>query len=317
MVSTILDVEEGNMGARTGPVESGDEIGKVANHLDELLDLLQERDLQLRNLAQELNKRVEERTAELQAANKQLEATTQQLVISEKLAAIGEITAGVAHEINNPVAVIQGNMDVIREVLGDETDQVITEFRLIDEQVHSINLIVSKLLQFARPEEFAGYHDQHMVDDVMTDCLLLVQHLLNKTLIKVERDSNSVNPVLINRTEFQQVLINLIVNAIHSMEDGGTLTLKNCDKFHDEKNGVQIEITDTGKGMAPDVLKRAFDPFFTTKQSEGTGLGLSISQTLISRMGGEIKVESKVGKGTTFSIWLPAIVEDEPLSIIS
>lgn len=317
MVSTILDVEEGNMSARTGPVESRDEIGKVANHLDELLDLLQQRDKQLRNWAEELNKRVEERTAELQATNKQLESTTKQLVISEKLAAIGEITAGVAHEINNPVAVIQGNMDVIREVLGEETNQVITEFRLIDEQVHSINLIVSKLLQFARPEEFAGYHDQHMVDDVMTDCLLLVQHLLNKTLIKVERNSNSENPVLINRTEFQQVLINLIVNAIHSMEDGGTLTLNCKDKVEGEIPGVLIEISDTGKGMSPDVLKRVFDPFFTTKQSEGTGLGLSISQTLISRMRGHINVKSVLGRGTTFSVWLPAAVEEASLSINS
>ena len=117
-----------------------------------------------------------------------------------------------------------------------------------------------------QPVMTLSVNEMDMVDDVMTDCLLLVQHLLNKTLIKVERDSNSLNPVLINRTEFQQVLINLIVNAIHSMEDGGTLTLKNNDKFQDGKNGVLIEITDTGKGMAPDVLKRAFDPFFTTKQ---------------------------------------------------
>lgn len=305
MVSTILDVEDGNMSARTGPVASHDEIGMVANHLDELLDLLEERDMQLRNWADELNERVEVRTAELQETNKQLEATTQQLVISEKLAAIGEITAGVAHEINNPVAVIQGNIDVIRESLGERSKEVITEFRLIDEQVHSINLIVNKLLQFARPEEFAGYRDNHMVDDVLTDCLLLVQHLLNKTQIEVKRNSISKNLVFINRTEFQQVLINLIVNAIHSMEGGGTLTLLSFDKAENKNDGVCIEISDTGKGMDGDILKRAFDPFFTTKHREGTGLGLSISQTLITRMGGQISVDSTVGKGTTFSIWLP------------
>lgn len=305
MVSTILDVEDGNMSARTGPVASHDEIGMVANHLDELLDLLEERDMQLRNWADELNERVEVRTAELQETNKQLEATTQQLVISEKLAAIGEITAGVAHEINNPVAVIQGNIDVIRESLGERSKEVITEFRLIDEQVHSINLIVNKLLQFARPEEFAGYRDNHMVDDVLTDCLLLVQHLLNKTQIEVKRNSISKNLVFINRTEFQQVLINLIVNAIHSMEGGGTLTLLSFDKVENKNDGVCIEISDTGKGMDGDILKRAFDPFFTTKHREGTGLGLSISQTLITRMGGQISVDSTVGKGTTFSIWLP------------
>ncbi len=331
IAATITDVESGDMSARTGPLKSGDEIGKVAGHLDEMLDLLQQRDQQLRNWAEELNIRVEERTHELKEANRQLEATTQQLVISEKLAAIGEITAGVAHEINNPVAVIQGNMDVIRESLFDKPELIGDEFRLIDDQVHSINLIVSKLLQFARPDEFAGYHEMNSVEDVLTDCLLLVQHLLSKTDIVVERVAQSQLPVYVNRTELQQVVINLIVNAVHSMAEGGKLTLRSYDRVptdedpgvkHEGSNelstaeagtnglatdvsGVYIEIEDTGTGMDEDVLKRVFDPFFTTKHGEGTGLGLSISQTLISRMGGHISVKSTPGIGTVFTIRVP------------
>ena len=305
MTGTIARVEKGDLSARTALPKADDEIGRVALHLDNLLGQLQERDRQLREWNDELNKRVDERTRELQLANRQLEATTKQLIMSEKLAAIGEITAGVAHEINNPIAVMQGNLDVVRSLIGDKADVVRTEFRLLDEQIYRISQIVTKLLQFARPEEYAGYVERYAIENVISDCLPLVQHLLNKAAIDVVRSDSASGLVLMNRTELQQVIVNLIVNAIHAMPDGGKLTLRTFDTIEGGKRGLVTEVTDTGIGIAADVLPKIFDPFFTTKRREGTGLGLSISQTLVTRQGGRISVQSQPGKGTTFSIWLP------------
>ncbi len=302
---TIAKVETGDLGARTGPVDSHDEIGRVAVHLDHLLDQLQQRDRELRLWNEELNARVDERTHELQLANRKLEATTKQLIMSEKLAAIGEITAGVAHEINNPIAVMQGNLEVIRSVVGDRADLAETEFRLLDEQIHRISQIVTKLLQFARPEEFAGILDRHSPGAVVADCLPLVQHLLARAAIGVRREDTASLLVLMNRTELQQVIVNLIVNAIHAMPSGGTLSLMTRDHTSEGRPGVQIVVSDTGVGMAPDLVARIFDPFFTTKREQGTGLGLSISQTLIRRQGGTMGVRSSPGAGATFTIWLP------------
>ena len=279
----------------------------VASHLDSLLNRLQVRDRQLREWNEELNARVDERTRELQLANRQLEATTKQLIVSEKLATIGEVTAGVAHEINNPIAVMQGNLDVIRDVMGEKANLARTEFNLLDEQIHRISQIVSKLLQFAKPEEYAGYVERHAADNVISDSLPLVRHLLNKARIIVVRDDRTTRLVLMNRTELQQVIVNLIVNAIHAMPDGGTLTLRTSDTDLDGQPGLAIEVIDTGVGMAPDVMQKIFDPFFTTKRREGTGLGLSISQTLVTRQGGKISVESEPGKGTAFTVWLPEV----------
>ncbi|TWG99748.1 HAMP domain-containing protein [Mesorhizobium sp. J18] len=305
MTGTIAKVESGDLGARTGHKDGKDEIGRVALHLDHLLDQLQERDRELRNWNEELNARVEERTRELQLANRQLEATTKQLIMSEKLAAIGEITAGVAHEINNPIAVMQGNLEVVRNLMGEKAELAKTEFRLLDEQIYRISQIVTKLLQFAKPEEYAGYIERHAPGEVIADCLPLVQHLLNKAAIEVVREDRATRLVLMNRTELQQVLVNLIVNAIHAMPDGGRLTLRTFDEDLDGKQGLVVEVVDTGIGMSPEVMRKVFDPFFTTKRREGTGLGLSISQTLITRQGGRISAASAPGKGTTFSIWLP------------
>lgn len=305
MTGTIAKVEQGDLGARSGLTDGSDEIGRVAVHLDSLLDQLQQRDRDLRRWNDELNDRVAERTRELELANRQLEATTKQLVMSEKLAAIGEITAGVAHEINNPIAVMQGNLDVVRSVLGDRANDLSTELRLIDEQIHRVSQIVTKLLQFAKPEEYAGYVERHHVAGVISDCLPLVQHLLGKADIEIERDDGATRQVLMNRTELQQVLINLIVNAIHAMPDGGRLRLVSRDETRDGHDGIRVDVEDTGIGMTPDVLARIFDPFFTTKRRQGTGLGLSISQTLVRRQGGALTVESEPGKGTSFSIWLP------------
>ncbi len=305
MLKTIDKVEGGELGARTGWTRTDDEIGQVASHLDSLLSQIQDRDSRLRGLAAELNDRVKERTQELSDANKRLEATTKQLVVSEKLAAIGEITAGIAHEINNPMAVILGNIDVVRQELGDDIKDVETEFRLIDEQVHSVNVLVSKLLQFARPEEYSDVIELQAPDDVLTDCLVLVQHLMNKVRIDVRRSQKAAGAVSMNRTELQQVLINLIVNAIHAMPEGGKLCLATENEIIDGVKGITVSVEDTGKGMAKDVLDKIFDPFFTTKQNEGTGLGLSISQTIVTRYGGTIRANSEVDVGTEFFVWFP------------
>lgn len=310
MSSTISKVEEGDLAARTNHADGNDEIGQVAQHLDHLLEQVQDRDRQLREWNSELNRRVEERTEHLVRARKQIEDTTKQLVMAEKLAAIGEITAGVAHEINNPLAVMQGNLEIIRDAVGDRAAEVQFEFQLLDEQIQRIGDIVRKLLQFAKPAEYAGYEEINGLPQIVSDTMPLVEHLLKKTAIVVERDDHATHTVRMNKTELQQVLVNLIVNAVHAMPEGGTLRLRTFDQDRDDgAAGSAVAVTDTGTGMSKSVLKHIFDPFFTTKQHEGNGLGLSICQMLVLQAGGALSVESEPGNGTTFSVWLPDAAE--------
>ena len=288
-------------------MENRDEIGLVANELDRLLNGIQTRDAELRLWNEQLSQRADQRALELSDTAQRLETTTRQLVMSEKLAAIGEITAGVAHEINNPIAVMQGNLEIIRDMMGPDAEEAKTEFRLIDQQMHRITEIVTKLLQFARPQEFSGFVEDYSPAEVISDTLPLVQHLLKKTMISVERQDRAMRLIRMNRTELQQVLVNLIVNAIHAMPNGGRLELRTVDADVDGRRGISIEVSDTGQGIAPDVLARIFDPFFTTKSREGTGLGLSISQRLVAQEGGRITVRSQPGMGAAFTVWLPAV----------
>lgn len=306
MTLTMRRVGQGNLSARNGKVGSRNEIGQVAGHLDDLLDQVQDRDERLRAWADELNQRVEERTFELREANDKLEDTYRQLVMSEKLASIGEITAGVAHEINNPVAVIQGNVDVIRDALGDKAQPVQTELGLIDQQVTRIGAIVGKLLTFARPTEFSDYGETVALQPVVEDCLVLVEHVLIKGNIEVVTQFEKVLPVRIDPGELQQVVINLIVNAVQAMGAEGQLELSLAPMTRDGRTGLCLLVRDTGPGIPNDKIGSVFDPFFTTKQGEGTGLGLSISQSLIQRAGGLIQVRNLDRGGAEFQIWLPA-----------
>lgn len=305
MTQTMSRVEAGDLNARIGETGTRDEIGQVAAHLDSLLDQVQERDRDLRAWADELNERVDERTEELRDANSKLEETFQQLVLSEKLASIGEITAGVAHEINNPVAVIQGNVDVIREALFDRASEVGTELSLIDQQVQRINGIVGKLLQFARPGEFGAFEEDVDVEQVLTDCLVLVDHAISKANITVEIATDPAPRVHINPGELQQVVINLIMNAIHAMKGTGKLNIHIAADRRGGQDGTIVQVADTGPGIAAEKLDTVFDPFYTTKLAEGTGLGLSISQTLVQRAGGIITVRNRNRGGAEFTVWLP------------
>lgn len=301
MNATIGLVEAGDLAARTGGQPRTDEIGRVAQHLDSLLDQIEAHDQSLRELNEELEARVVARTRDLEEANRQLKITTGQLIVTEKLAAIGEITAGVAHEINNPLAVIQGNLDVIYQELGDGAAPLKTEFKLIFEQIHVIHVMVSKLLQFARPEEFVETGIGRDPDQIVHDTLPLVQHL-RTPVIDLRLDLNAGGQVQINPAELQQVLVNIIANGIQAMPEGGVLTISSRRHGGDS---IAISITDTGGGMTDEVVQKVFDPFFTTKRGIGTGLGLSISSKVIARAGGKITVDSTPGQGTTFTVVLP------------
>lgn len=306
MNRVIQRVEHGEPEARVGPVASRDELGRLAGEFDHLLDTLAAKRAELQRWADELDRKVAERTAELRDANETLRRAQQQLVMSEKLAAIGELTAGVAHEVNNPVAVIQGNLDVLREVLGPAAEPVRGEIRLIHEQVERIRLIVTKLLQFARPGDFAGYTEAVEVASVVHDCLVLTRHNIDRSGIETHLELAVTSTVEINRSELQQVLINLIVNAIQAMPDGGRLTL-GADNWLDEDGhcrGVVLRVEDTGHGIAPENLATIFDPFFTTKKESGTGLGLSVTYAIVERYGGRITVDSIEAQGTAFRVWL-------------
>ena len=306
MTTIMRRVGRGDLSARHGDVDRRDEIGEVATHLDDLLDQIQERDQQLRSYADELNDRVDQRTAELRDANEKLESTYRQLVMSEKLASIGEITAGVAHEINNPVAVIQGNVDVVRETLGAGAAEVRTELDLVDRQVVRIQAIVGKLLQFARPSEFASYDETVPLASVVEDCLVLVDHVLTRGEIVIRTDLQAAPDVRADRGELQQVVVNLIVNAAQAMGRKGRLDLTLTAETRNGAPGACLRVSDTGPGVPSDKLDTVFDPFFTTKQAEGTGLGLSISQALVQRAGGLIAVRNRPEGGAEFTVWLPS-----------
>ena len=282
MEATMQRVESGALDARVGAVTSGDEIGRLAVHLDHLLGVIDDNTARLQRWNAELDAKVAERTQALQMAQ-------QQLVRSEKLATVGQLTASIAHEVNNPLAVIQGNLEMVRELLGPAgSAPVVTELRLADEQIERMRLIVTRLLQFARPGEFAGYVENVAPAAALEDSLVLVKHLLSRAGIAVRRDFAATRSAAINRQELQQVLVNLLVNAVQAQPEGGTLTLGTADwrdaAGHD---GIEITVADGGPGLPAELLAALFQPFVTRKK-DGTGLGLWISRGLLERYGGEI-----------------------------
>jgi two-component system NtrC family sensor kinase len=318
MNQTMQRVEDGDTGARVGLVSARDEIGALAGHLDQLLDVIDDKTRALQRWAEELDAKVIARTTELALSNASLQQAQAQLVKSEKLAAIGQLTASVAHEINNPIAVIQGNLDLMRETLGAQAAPVQAELQLLDQQVERMRLIVTQLLQYARPTEYAGYVEAVDVNQVLENSLVLVAHLLARTRIEVQRELQATARAGINRQELQQVVINLLINALQAMSEGGTLRLRTRDR-DDGRMGVLLEISDSGPGLSERVRERLFRPFFTTK-NDGNGLGLWISVGLVERYGGSIEGLNRreLGEdvtGATFRVWLltePLVPQDGP-----
>lgn len=297
MADTMARVEAGALDARVGAVGSRDEIGALAGHLDHLLDTIDDKTRALQRWNSELDAKVAERTRALEAAQ-------QQLVRTEKMAAVGQLTASIAHEVNNPIAVIQGNLDLVRELLGADAQRIAPELKLVDQQIERMRLIVTQLLQFARPTEYAGYVDSVVPASVLDDCLVLTGHLLARTRITVRREERATRSAGINRHELQQVLVNLVVNAIHAMPDGGTLLLRTADwQAPDGAPGISIDVADTGPGLPEDLVGVLFQPFVTRKK-DGTGLGLWISRSIVERYGGTLGAANRPEGGACMSVHL-------------
>jgi PAS domain S-box-containing protein len=230
-----------------------------------------------------------------------LKKAEERLVLAERLSSLGELTAGVAHELRNPLAGIKINT----QMLSRKKDLPGMEKRLLEgtiEGIEKIQKIVDDMLHFAKPK--ASHFKQEEISGVVERSLTILQTKLKKGNISyVFEQGQGLPKVRIDIHQIQQVLINVILNAIQAMEKGGILTIRT---FLSNGDGVGIEVRDTGIGIPRAHLKKIFDPFFTTK-SEGTGLGLSISLKILENHGATIDVVSEAGKGSTFTIHFPGV----------
>jgi len=234
-----------------------------------------------------------------------LKRAEERLILAERLSCLGELTAGVAHEIRNPLAGIKINT----QVLSRKKDFPEMEKRLLDstqEGIEKIQKIVDDMLHFAKPK--ASHFRQEDINEVVEKSLAILQTKFKKGNIQLVFDRGEKLPnVQIDIHQMQQVLINLMLNAIQAMEKGGTLTIRS---FLEDGKGVGIEVTDTGVGIPKSHLKKIFDPFFTTK-SEGTGLGLSISLKILENHGATIDATSQEGVGSSFTIRFPSLKDQK------
>jgi two-component system NtrC family sensor kinase len=233
---------------------------------------------------------------------KELEKRNKELVQAQKLASLGRLTSGVAHELNNPLNNISTSVQILIEELEDNDLEYKKELLLgAEKEVERSKEIVRSLLEFAR--ERSHTLKQAYFKDLVDNAIKRVQSQVpeNITLnVDVPNDIQGNFSVL----GIERVLINLIENAVQSMKNGGELTVKACKQ--ESNNGFCFQVIDTGEGIPTDIIPKIFDPFFTTKEvGKGTGLGLSIIYGIIEQHGGKIKVSSEVGKGTTFTCFLP------------
>jgi signal transduction histidine kinase len=288
-----VDAFAGGVYDRPIQVDTRDEIGYLARAFEQMRTALQSH---IASLAEEKQC--------LEAANRRLQETQQQLIQSERLAAVGKVAARVAHEVNNPLAIIKTAVRIIRNQSRPESPTT-GSLQMIDEEISRIARIIQELLEFSQPTPPA----QDLVQ--INTVILGLEHLLEQDLrekqigLKVILEPG-LPRVLFSSDQLKQVVLNMVRNAEHAMPEGGDLVIRTAQ----QGRFIDLIIADTGCGIPAEHREHIFDPFFTTKQrGRGVGLGLSVSYGLITAASGHIEVESEVGKGTTFRVSLPTVQE--------
>ena len=294
---------------RSSGLKRTDEIGELADAFDIMTLRLRERTEE----AARLYKEAIQRAKELEEMNARLQATQAQLIQSEKLASVGQLTAGIVHDVKNPLAVIKG----LAEELSDEGD--LDEFTVegletIRDSASKANTIVTDLLKFAR--QSTPEMQTRDMRATLESVFRLTEYLVRKGNVTLVPDLPLTSVMATyDPQQIEQVLINLVTNAVQAMPDGGTLDVS----LKEDDDDLVIIMRDSGIGIPEENVVRIFDPFFTTKpEGEGTGLGLSVSYGIVSRHRGRIEVESEVGIGTTFTVTLPLqaeSVDKQPMEV--
>jgi len=259
-----------------------------------------------------LRKHNRELFEQLQRAYEELRQKSEMLIQNEKMSAIGVLAAGVAHELNNPLTAVVGFAQMIAEKLkanrpanwsDTEYERAQQALENLVQGAHRARDIVGSLLRFARATkpDARSFVD---INQTLRDAFVFTEHLLLRHGIVLEkRLAPELPPVWGNAARLQHVFTNLLINAQQATPSGGVVRV--ITERADEPKGVWVHVEDTGEGIPPDALERIFEPFYTRKE-HGTGLGLSIAKQIVEEHGGEIRVESELGKGSRFSVFLPA-----------
>ena len=288
------------------------ELAQLGRQFDAMLDQQAAHQQQLARSADELEQKVAERTQSLEQKTAELEhhihmltQARQQLLISEKLAALGELCAGVAHEINNPLAVILGNVELMKLELGEAAEPVSEELALVLAQIERIRAITRSLLQYSRPGDYETAPVWQHLTPIIEESLTLVRSALRQQQVNLVADLRAQQPIEADRQQLLQVLINLLVNASHALGEQGEIRVESRDWLDDAGalQGAEVRVIDNGSGIEAAIIDKIFDPFFTTRAT-GTGLGLALSHRIISRWGGELLVDSTPGQGSCFTVRL-------------
>ncbi len=286
------NIAEGNYN-QTITVHAPREIEHLAASLNQMAKELEREKLEIEEWGNTLEKKVLERTEEIKKIHSQL-------FRSEKLASLGKLAAGVAHEINNPLTGILTNSSLLLDDL-EKADPRREDVEVIVKETIRCREIVKRLLDFARQTK--PQKQLIKINSIIENIILLVRNQTSFRNIVIQKElSENIPDVMADRDQIQQVFVNIIINASEAMARGGSLTIES--KLAEQSDSILIRFTDTGPGIPDDIKEKIFDPFFTTKE-QGTGLGLSISYGIIEQHGGDIGIESKRGEGTKFTIRLP------------
>ncbi|MCK4427378.1 MAG: HAMP domain-containing protein [candidate division Zixibacteria bacterium] len=292
LVKGTKKIAEGNLDY-SSPIKAEGELAQLASSFSQMTSDLKKADEELIDWGKTLEQKVQQRTEELRK-------TENQLIQSDKVASLGKLAAGVAHEINSPLTGILTYSSLLFKAKKDE-DPEKEDLEVIVNETNRCKKIVKGLLDFARQTEPQKALSD--INEVIEKSIDLVSHQASMQNVKIEKKVKPDLPkTMIDVGQIQQVFINILLNAIEFMPQGGTLTVSSG--IEDEM--VALRFTDTGIGIPKENLPKILDPFFTTKeQGKGTGLGLSVSYGIIARHRGKLEVKSQVGKGSTFTVKLP------------